>query len=41
MSANPNTVQSPGYGYEQFLYNGSHCTVFDDARYTYLSPLND
>lgn len=40
LSASPNTVQSPGYGYEQWLYNGSNCTIFDDARYTYLSPLN-
>lgn len=41
LSANPNTTQSAGYGYEQWLYNGSNCTVFDDARYTYLSPLKD
>lgn len=40
LSANPNTTQSPGYGYEQWLYNGSNCTIFDDSRYTYLSPLN-
>ena len=37
----PNTVQTAGYNYQQWLYNGSHCTIFDDARYTVLGPLYD
>ncbi|HLV99515.1 MAG TPA: hypothetical protein VKT82_12645 [Ktedonobacterales bacterium] len=36
----PYTVQTAGYYYEQWLYDGSSCTIFDSYAYANLGPLN-
>ncbi len=36
---NPNTTHNSGYYYEQWMYSGSNCTVFDHDSYYNVGPL--